>query len=132
MSEAKAYLEVAERALLASDGALEKGIHEKAAFLGYHAFESVGGAFCRNRGVTFPMAHNAKVNKFVSEVRNEKYARKVAKLAIEYSSIRNAVLYPAVATTGLIREPKSVLSFPQAKRLISRTSALVREIKPGI
>jgi hypothetical protein len=130
VSEAKAYAEIAERALLASDGALEKGIHEKAAFLGYHAFESLGGAFCANNGAAYPRGHGGKINMFVSEARRERFARHVALLAIEYGSLRNAVLYPAVTTTGAIQEPKTVLSDPQARRLLGRTRALAKKIKP--
>ena len=56
--------------------------------------------------------------------------RRARSLAIEYGSLRNAVLYPAVTATGAIQEPKTVLSAPQARRLLGRTRALVKKIKP--
>jgi len=132
LSQAKAYIEVAERSLFASEGALIKGIHEKATFLGYHAFESAGGAFCTHRGVAYPRGHGGKIAKFVNESRRERYALHVAQLAIAYGSLRNAVLYPAVSAGGSIIEPKNVISNAQARRLIGRTETLVRKIKPGV
>lgn len=132
MSEAKAYVEVAERSLSASEGALSKNIHEKATFLGYHAFESIGGAFCTHRGVAYPRGHGGKITKFVHESRHERYAQQVAQLAIAYGSLRNAVLYPAVTASGLVTEPKNVISDAQARRLLGRTETLVQKIKPSV
>lgn len=131
MSIDKAYLEIAERALLAADGAQNNSVHEKATFMGYHAFESIGGAFCTNRGKSYPRAHTSKINVFVNEVRHESYAVHVAQLAISYSSLRNAVLYPSVIH-GHVTEPKNVITNTQAGRLIGRTKSLVNKIKTTI
>jgi hypothetical protein len=132
MAEAEAYMKVAERALIASDGALAKGIHEKATFLGYHAFESLGGAFCARKGTTYPRSHSSKINRFVSESKHERYAVQVAQLAISYGSLRNSVLYPVVAPSGAIIEPKSVISDSQARRLLGRTESLLKKVKPNL
>jgi hypothetical protein len=132
MAEAKAYLAVAERALLASDGALANGVHEKATFLGYHAFESLGGAFCARKGAHYPLGHASKLKKFVSESKHKSYAVHVAQLAISFGSLRNAVLYPAVAPNGTVIEPKNVISESQARRLIGRTESLLKKVKPNV
>lgn len=132
MSEAKVYLEVAERAPIASYGALTNGIHEKATFLGYHAFESLGGAFFICKGTPYPRGHVQKINRFVSKSKHERYARHVAQLAISYSSLRDAVLYPAVTASGAIIEPKNVISDSQARRLIGRTESLLKKVKPSV
>lgn len=116
----KAYLEIAERALLAADGAQSNGIHEKATFMAYHAFESIGGAFSTNSGKSYPPAHPSKINMFVNEAKRESYATHVAGLAIAYGSLRSAVLYPSVLH-GHITEPRTVITKAQANRLIGRT-----------
>jgi hypothetical protein len=130
VSEAKAYLEISERALSASEGALSRGIHEKATFLGYHAFESLGGALCTSKGVGCPRGHESKINKFVAETKHEKFAVQVAQLAVAFGYLRNAVLYPEVTSGGTVIKPKSVLSDAQARRLIGRTAALRKKIEP--
>ena len=132
MSEAKAYLEIAERALSAAAGVFTKGVHEKATFLGYHAFESIGGAFCRSRGIAYPLGHKSKISRFAHEARHERYAIQVAKLAISYGSLRNMVLYPAVLAGGTVQVPKNVISDAQARRLIGRTDSLVKRVKPDV
>lgn len=91
MTEAEAYIEVAERALLAAEGALNKLIQEKGAFLAYHAFECTGGAFCRSRGTLYPQKHRAKINTFVSAAKKEKYGKAVSRLAIELINRANIV-----------------------------------------
>lgn len=128
MTEAEAYLEVSERALSASHGALDKRIHEKATFLGYHAFESLGGAFCAKKGTAYPKGHGSKINKFVSESKHDKFALHVAQLAIAYGYLRNAVLYPSVVSGGTVIAPKDIISDAQARRLIGRTETLKKKI----
>ncbi len=131
MSLYRAYFEVAERALLAADGAQNNAVHEKASFMGYHAFESVGGAFCTKRGKSYPRDHAKKIRMFVQQTKREPYARHVVHLAIAYGSLRNAVLYPSLLH-GRVTEPKSVISNTQAKRLIGVTKSLVGKIGPTI
>lgn len=131
MSVDKAYLEIAERALLAADGAQSNAVHEKATFMGYHAFESIGGAFCTNRGKSYPLAHASKITMFVHEAMHESYAVHVAQLATSYRFLRNAVLYPSVLH-GHVTEPKNVITNTQAIRLVGRTKSLVKKVKATI
>jgi hypothetical protein len=132
MDEAQVYLEIAERALSAATGALEKCIHEKAAFLGYHAFEPIGGAFCRRRGGLYPGAHKKKLSRFVHDTKRERYSGHVATLAVEYASLRNLLLYPAMTASGIIKAPKDALSKAQAERLIGRTVTLIKKVRPCV
>ncbi|MCP9889053.1 hypothetical protein KBY96_14090 [Cyanobium sp. ATX 6A2] len=128
MSVDDAYVEVAERALLAAQGAQSNSVHEKAAFMGYHAFESIGGAYCRNRGTRYPKSHPGKVREFVNKSSRERFALQAAELAIAYGSLRNSVLYPA-EVNGHVSRPKDAISPVQAVRLIGRTRTLVEKVK---
>ena len=132
MTEPQAYIEVAERSLEAADGALGKGIQEKAAFLAYHAFESTGGAFCRSRGMNYPAGHKRKINTFISAVRKEHFAKQAIHLAIAYNSLRNALLYPLPIGNGQVRRPLEVITEAQTVRLIGRTESLVSRVRPEI
>jgi hypothetical protein len=132
MTEAQAYIHVAERSLVAADGALDRSVHEKASFLGYHALESTGGAFCHSRGVPFPRGHRKKITTFTAAVRRERFGRTVAELAIAFSSLRNPLLYPAALQDGSIQQPQDIITAGQTKRLLGRTKALVARVKPGV
>lgn len=132
MTESKAYIEVAERSLEAAAGALDRNIHEKAGFLTYHAFESTGGAYCRSRGVPYPMGHVAKLNTFKSSARREKYGRSAAELAIVFGSLRNLTLYPHALQNGEIRLPRNTITPAQVTRLMGRTRTLVSRVKPDV
>lgn len=129
MSLATAYLHEAERALLAADAALTALIQEKAAFLGYHAFESCGGAYCASRSVPYPTkSHPRKVNTFKNASRREREGRMIAQLAIELASLRNICLYPEALQDGTIRSPAEVLTAVQARRLLGRVRTLTARI----
>jgi hypothetical protein len=132
VTEAEAYIEVAERALIAADGALLGGIQEKASFLGYHAFESTGGAFCHSRSVPFPRGHRKKITTFTAAVLRERFGRTVAELAIAYGSLRNPLLYPFALQNGGIQRPQDVITTAQANRLLGRTKALLVRVKPNV
>lgn len=129
MTLAEAYIEVAERAILAAEGALRKAVQEKAGFLAYHAFESSGGAFCVSRGVPYPKRHAKKLNVFSQAVRRERFARQVAQLAIELLSMRELLLYPRPLQNGRIECPKGVITAGQAQRLLGRVNTLVGRIR---
>lgn len=128
MTEAEAYIEVAERTLIAAEGALQRSIQAKGGFLAYHAFESAGGAFCRSRGISYPRGHTSKVNAFVRSVQREKFAKHVAELAIALGSLRNPSLYPESQQNGHVLVPRQVLTLAQAERLAGRVRALVKRI----
>jgi hypothetical protein len=129
MTQAEAYIEVAERAVEAAEAALDRAIQEKAGFLAYHAFESSGGAFCHSRGVPYPIAHGAKINVFAQAARMERFAQHVARLAIELRSLRNLLLYPRALQNGQIERPRSVITEAQARRLLGRVDTLVQRVK---
>ena len=131
MTLSDVYLEVAERALMAADAALAETVQEKAAFLGYHAFESTGGAFCAARGVQYPLNHASKLNVFKAAARAEKYARAVAELAIAAGWLETCCL-PQVLGGGTVKRPRQVITEPQARRLLGRVRALTTRVKASL
>ena len=131
MTESDVYLEIADRALTAADAALNGNVHEKAAFLVYHGFESAGGALCRHRSVPYPKGHRSKLNVFVAASRRERFGLHAAQLAMELAALRNLVLYPQVLGNGTIRRPVDQISPTAVERLKGRTSALVKSVRAG-
>jgi hypothetical protein len=127
-THAKAYVRVAERALAAAQAALSAAVQEKAAFLGYHGFESVGGAFCVSRGMSYPRGHAQKVNAFRNATKFEKFGKQVTQLAIEVASLRNRCLYPFPTGAGTVELPESVITAAQVNRLVGRIESLVKRI----
>ena len=61
MSLKDVFLQVSERSSKAAQSSLDNNVHELAAFLTYHAFESVGGALCESYGITYPRPHRKKI-----------------------------------------------------------------------
>lgn len=133
MTVSDVYLEIADDALLAADAALDVGAHSKGAFLGYHAFESAGGAYCSSHGVHYPLSHDSKIRTFVQHAGQESYSQHAAQLATAYQSIgRNALMYPQLLPNGAVRRPADVISPAQARRLKGRTQTLVEKVRNGI
>jgi hypothetical protein len=128
-THAQAYVRVAERSLAAAQAALTSAVQEKAAFLGYHGFESIGGAFCTSRGISYPRGHGSKVNVFRNAAKFEKFAKQVTRLAIEVASLRNRCLYPFPTGGGIVELPENVITPAQVKRLLGRVDTLVKRIK---
>jgi hypothetical protein len=128
VSLARAYIDEAERSLRSADVTLNAAIQEKAAFLGYHAFESCGGAFCASRGVPYPRRHPAKLNTFKNAARLEREARRIAQLAIELGSLRNLCLYPEARQDGTVRRTSEAITPVQAARLLGRIRSLSSRI----
>jgi len=124
-----AYLEIAERSIKSGEASLNAGIHEKAGFLLYHAFESSGGAYCSSKGETYPYSHQKKINMFVSSSRGERYSIHASQLAVELKSLRNLLLYPDETPHGHISLPKNQITPDQTKRLLGRVSSLIKRIK---
>jgi len=122
-------MRVAERSLGAGTNAADGGFHEKAGFLAYHAFESVGGAFCEARGVRYhPASHPAKLSRFVQTARQERFARSAAALASQVASLRNRVLYPRAIGNGQIEIPEDMITNSAARRLLGRIQALQTDV----
>jgi hypothetical protein len=127
------YLRVAERSLDAGAHSVDGGFQEKAAFLAYHAFESVGGAFCEARGVRYhPASHPGKLTRFIQSARQERFARAAATLASQVGSLRNRVLYPRAIGNGRVELPESVITAVQARRLLGRIRSLRKEVSEAI
>lgn len=135
MREDEAYLDVAIRYLSSCDQHIAGGVglQEVIGFNGYHAFESIGGAFNAHLGYSVPRSHVRKLNAFVSAARNSHLvdARAVAALAMILSSTRNLYLYPEKTPLGY-KPPKDQISISDAKRLVSRVKGIVRKIRPLI
>ena len=125
---AEAYLEVAERSLKAAQATIQAHLHEKAAFMAYHAFESAGGAFCAARGVAYPVSHEKKLNVFKASARLERFGLQVAELSVLVASLRNRCLYPTVTGSGEVHTPQSQLTAAEARRLLGRVRALVDRV----
>ena len=132
MTITKLYSRIADRALVAADRTLAAQVHENAAFFGYHAFESLGGALCHRNGKPYPFVHKKKIKVFVHEAKYEKYAKHVAELAIAYGSLRNALLYPIVRPGGCLQEPIHSITHAQATRLVGRTKSLAIRVQMSI
>lgn len=128
MTLARAYIAEAERSLLAAEASLTAAIQEKAGFLGYHAFESCGGAFCAARGVPYPRSHGGKLNTFKNAARYEREAQAIAQLSIEVAALRNQCLYPEARQDGTIRHAVEAITETQARRLIGRIRSLSARI----
>ena len=128
----RAYLRVATRSLDAADAAGDNGVHEKAGFLAYHAYESAGGALCASKKVLYPAGHHQKIQQFVQTARHEKYGKSAAQLAVEVASIRNRMLYPRALPDGTFEVPESVISASAAIRLVGRIKVLVSRVSASI
>lgn len=133
MTLPEAFIRIAERSLKASASALSGGVHEKAAFLAYHSFESSAGAYCTSRHVKFhPIPHREKVRLFIRACNRERFARQAAALAAEMTSVRSDSLYPRATPDGSLLLPESVISIAQASRLAGRVSAMVSRVKRAL
>ena len=104
------YLEGCDRSLEAANASFNAGIHEKACFLTYHAFEALGGALADSRNVKYPKSHQSKINEFQRRTRTTRHAHTIAGLAIALSSLRNLSLYPSEQPDGSATPPSSRVS----------------------
>ena len=98
MNEDKAYLDVAKRYLDSCEKhiANNDNIQEVIGFNGYHALESVAGAFNAHHGHSIPRRHIKKLNLFVTNsARYQLVSRRaIAALVITLHSVRSNCLYP--------------------------------------
>jgi hypothetical protein len=124
-----AYLEVCERSLEAADASSSAGIHEKACFLAYHAFESVGGALAASKKVKYPNAHQGKINQFMRLAKATPHRYAVGRLAIQLSSLRNLCLYPVKQADGSARSPSSSISKSNAAKLLKEVRGVVTRVR---
>lgn len=122
------YQRVAMRSIEACESLLKDQIHEKAAFMAYHAFESTGCALSNHMG--FPVgqrvSHAKKVKHFTNAAKRLRNERAVAALAVTLSSLRNDFLYPIEnQSTGYVQLPENVISLAQSKELKKRVKGLL-------
>lgn len=132
MSLNEAYREIAIRALDAAHAALAARRQEKATFLAYHAFESLGGALSATKAQPYPLKHQRKLNQFVALAQPYKFGRAVAALAITLASLRNRCLYPEEHPGGVVTVPKDVVPESLARSLLSRVGGIARSLSPYI
>ena len=125
-----AYLEITERSLEAAEAALAASIQEKAAFLSYHAFESLGGAWVTSRGNNYPRGHAAKLLSFANSV-PQRHRHSVGRLVIALSSLRNLMLYPDLSTGSVVR-PQAQISISAARDQIKRVRGLLNKMRKSI
>ena len=124
-----AYLEVCDRSLEAAKASSGAGVHEKACFLTYHAFESVGGALAASKGVKYPNSHQRKINQFVHLAKATPHAHAVAGLAISLSSLRNLSLYPCAHPDGSATPPSSTISKSIAVKVLKQVRGVVKRVR---
>jgi hypothetical protein len=124
------FLRVAHRSLEAAEAVLARAVQEKAGFLAYHAFESVGGAYCTARQVPYhPASHPEKIRRFVRASHNERFAQAASALALEVAALRNLLLYPRRLPDGSVRRPEAIMTPAQARRLVGRIRTFVGQIE---
>ena len=117
------YQRIAERSLLACNALIDVGIHEKATFLVYHAFESTGCALASNYGlkVGVGISHRDKLDKFKESTqisKNTDLVNGFLKVAVDLESLRNKVLYPKINRYGhIIKMPEEQVTLAQVKNL---------------
>lgn len=123
------YQRIASRSLSACDAAIAGGIHEKAAFLAYHAFESTGCALSAHVGLKVgPQVHHSqKVANFKSAAQFLHNELPVASLAVTLNGLRNGFLYPREnRATGSFDLPENVISPADTVKLKKRVAGIVK------
>jgi len=129
MSLVDDYQHIAERSLSASDVTLAANLHEKAAFMAYHAFESTGCALAVHQGRKAGprVTHPAKIDQFRLAAAPLGYGRPVAALAFTLSNLRNTCLYPTPnGPAGSYALPEKAVTPAQAREIRKRVGGMVR------
>ena len=127
------YQIVAKRALIAAK-LLKSQVHEKKAFLAYHALESTGCALSLLHGFSVGqgVSHPKKLQRFVqaaSQQGNKKLELEIAKLVISVSAMRNRLLYPEDHAGGIHTHlPQNRITVKQAQELYERIERVVTQI----
>jgi hypothetical protein len=127
------YQVVAKRALLAAK-LLKSQVHEKKAFLAYHAFESTGCALSILHGLAVgqDVSHLKKLHHFADAASarcGRKLALEITKLVISVSALRNRLLYPEDHAGGAHTHlPQHRLTVKQAQQLYDRIEKVVTQI----
>lgn len=128
------YQTVAKRALRAAE-ILKTQIHEKKAFLAYHALESTGCALTILKGLPSgaSISHPKKLQHFVQAAKmhgNKKLEIEVVKLVTSVSALRNRLLYPEDHSGGISTHlPQQRISVKEAQVLCQRVQAVVDAVE---
>lgn len=125
------YLRIVQRSLDAADAVLAQALQEKAGFLAYHGFESLGGALCSRRGIPYPRSHPGKLRQFVAASKQDRFGFAAAQLMIELIALRNMLLYPE-QLPGKVRRPEEIITVAQARRLVGRVRTLSRQVQRAL
>ncbi len=131
-----AYIEVTERSIDAAEATLAADRHEATAFYSYHAFESLGGAFCISLGQAYSTDHAKKINQFVAATRTHTTTRgiglTIANIAIEVFSLRNKCLYPQELVSGSSTTPSQHITKKKAEKLLRKVKGVTAKMKKQI
>jgi len=132
MNEDEAYLNISKRYLESCEQHISNAVNlqEVIGFKGYHAFESIAGAFNSHFGHTVPKSHVKKLNSFVTNARHNRHVNcmAIATLAMTFNGVRNRYLYPE-KDGGNYKLPMDRLSMTNAKELVRRVKGIVKIIE---
>jgi hypothetical protein len=125
------FMRVAERAVDGATSALSAGIHEKAGFLSYHAFESSGSALGTHVGLDMGkgVSHPAKIKRFRHAASIVGIAKDVALLAVRLAPMRNRFLYPELLPDGSIKLPEDQITPAKAAQLLREVRHVAKLVK---
>ena len=132
MNEDEAYLNISKRYLESCEQHISNGVNlqEVIGFKGYHAFESIAGAFNSHFGHTVPKSHVKKLNSFVAHACHSRHINgmAIATLAMTFNGVRNLYLYPEKDGSNY-KVPMNSLSMTNAKELVRRVKGIVKKIE---
>src|ERR1700736_1618809 len=133
MKAPAAFMEVAERSADSAELANTNSFPEVGAFLAYHSFESIGGAWCTHLGRTAlqfgKLKHFDKLTAFVKEARGFAFEHHASALAIKVGSQRNDFLYPKSDGAGGHITPRMIRNPSEVTRIIAEVRGLFRRVK---
>lgn len=128
------YQAVAKRSLRAAE-MLKTQIHEKKAFLVYHALESTGSALSILKGLPTGanVSHPRKLQNFVRAAKlcgDKKLEMEVVKLVTSLSALRNRLLYPEDHAGGIYTHlPQHRITVAQASELYRRVERVISTVE---
>ncbi len=125
------FIRIAERSTDGATSALSGGVHEKAAFLSYHAFESSGAALGTHVGLDMgrTVSHPTKLKRFQHAAKKVGIAKQVALLTVKLAPMRNRFLYPDLLPDGTITLPEDQITPTKAAQLLREVKFVVGLVK---
>lgn len=134
MTTKEIYIEISERFIESAEKQIDNNIlfQEVLGFSGYHAFESIAGAFNLHIGQPVSLSHEKKLATFSINYRRNKISRidpkAVGQLAILLNSMRNKFLYPENTPTGDI-SPKEQIKIDEIKKIVKQVKGIIKKLK---